>query len=117
MNKLDLTTEQIGKLFEMLKYFYKDEIIDLFVEGNIIFKTFHEDDNLSSIKIPWFEVCLTHLPSKIIFKPGKPLHYCKDTYFRLTDNLIKTFFDEDKKVHPIDFLYKEFEKNFKNDGK
>lgn len=115
MNKIELTTEQIGKLFSMLKNFYKDDLVDTFVDGNILFKVHHEDDNELFIKMHWMEVCLTHLASKIIFKSGKPLHYCKDTYFRLTDNVMKTFFDEDKQVHPVDFLYKEFEKNFTDD--
>ena len=117
MNKISFTAEHSSRLFEMLVFFYKNELINVSNDGNISFKVFHEDDGIPEIKMHWLEVCMTHLASKLIFRSGKPLHFCKDTYFRFTDNLMKTFFQEDKQIHPIDFLYKEFEKNFKDDSK
>lgn len=114
MNKMELTPEQIVKLNEMLSKLYSKDIIgiDNFLsnDNHLLFNSYHGDDGHRIIDIHWFEFCLTHLASKVIFVPGKSLYYCKDTYLRFTDNVMKTFFGDDKQVHPVDFLYTQFQK-------
>jgi len=108
MKKLELTTEHMAKIFDMCNFYYQDLTVTgaVIVDGIILFKNLDKDGTYT--RLHWVELCLTHLSHKIIFNPKKPLHFCKDTHFRMVDELMKLFYDEDKNTHPVDFLHKEY---------
>lgn len=108
MNKLELTAEHMAKIFDMCHHYFPDTIVNgvVIVEGTVSFKDF----NNVVIKLHWLELCLTHLSQKIIFKTSKPKHFAQDNHFRLVDQMMKLFNQEDKYTHPVDYLYKEYQK-------
>ena len=111
MNKIELTAEHMAKIFDMCNYFFVDTVVAgaVIVDGMILFKDFNNEFK----KVHWLELCLTHLSSKVLFTPSRPKHYAQDKHFRLLDNVMKLFNDEDKFTHPVDFIHSEYLKNKK----
>jgi len=111
MKKIELNAEHMAKIFDMCHHYYSDTVVDgaIIVDGIVLFKNI----NGESVKIHWMELCLTHLSKKIIFTPSKPHHFAQDTHFRLVDNLMRLFNNDDKFIHPVDFLHKEYLKQKK----
>lgn len=111
MKKIVLTEEHMAKIFDMCNHYYANAVLAgaVIIDGMIIFKELNGDFT----KIHWMELCLTHLSAKVIFTPSKPKHFAQDTHFRLVDNMMKLFNQEDKFIHPVDFLHNEYLKGKK----
>lgn len=110
MKKLEITPEHMAKIFDMCHYFYPENIVEgtVIINGNILFRVLNEERKPQQIQIHWFELCLTHLSSKIIFDVKKPMYFCKDSHARMLDQLMRVFFEEDKGIHPVDLLHDKF---------
>jgi hypothetical protein len=111
MKKIELNAEHMAKIFDMCNHYYADTVLAgaIIVEGMVLFK----DIKGEFVKIHWMELCFIHLSNKVLFTPTKPKHFAQDTHARLLDNAMKLFNEEDKFIHPVDFLHKEYLKNKK----
>jgi len=111
MNKIELNAEHMAKIFDMCNHYYADTVLAgaIIVDGMVLFKDFKGE----YVKVHWMELCLTHLSSKVFFTPSRPKHYAQDKHFRLLDNVMRVFNDDDKFMHPVDFLHKEYLKDKK----
>jgi hypothetical protein len=111
MKKIELKAEHMAKIFDMCNHYFPERVITgaIIVDGIVLFKDVSGD----FVKLHWIELCLTHLSKKIIFTLSKPKHFAQDTHFRLVDNLMRLFNDDDKFIHPVDFLHNEYLKSKK----
>lgn len=111
MKKMILTAEHMAKIFDMCNYYYPETVVAgaVILDGIVLFKGLDKE----IVKVHWVELCLTHLSNKVFFTPTKPKHYAQDTHFRFVDNIMKLFNNEDKFIHPVDFLHDQYLKNKK----
>lgn len=109
MKSIQLTEEDKSKLLEMCKvlfpeytYGFENDFSDI---GIMEYYTNVEDWKF----IHWFEFCMTHLANEIIYKEEKTLRTCENEHNFMLKQLMNVFYNE-KGIHPIDYLYKEFKK-------
>jgi len=99
MKAIKLTEEQQNKLLEMCRVlfpeyrWYLGKFLRAYIIGND--PDLYKEDK-SDIKIHWFELCITHLRTKL------NLHH--DDMYLTTNPGIDTF------KHTVDYLYEEFKK-------
>ena len=111
MKKIELTAEHMAKIFDMCNYYYENMVVAgaVIVDGIVSFRA----PGGTFLKMHWMELCVTHLSAKIIFVDSKPKHFAQDTHFRLIDQIMRLYNDDDKFTHPVDFLHKEYLKTKK----
>jgi hypothetical protein len=110
MKKIPFTAEHRAKVIEMCDHYQPELRVKgaIFTDRILLYKFGHPMDN-----IHWLEFCLTYLAKEIIFRKDNPNHFAEDTYVRLANNIIRTFENNDKQIHPVDFLHTEFLKRNK----
>ena len=102
MKALTLNQKQKEKLLKMCKALFPEYSIKtkLSVCGNILFG--NGIDKKSTLKIHWFEFCITHLATILYNKLDSPYRGFSILYYR---GMIAQ-----EAKHPIDYLYDEFKK-------
>jgi hypothetical protein len=112
MNKINLTDEQKNKLLQMCNDLFPEyDIAEYFDNTECCF--FLKDGDETCIH--WFELCVIEIPERIA--EGLNTVYPKDNHAFIIDMLMKKMlnFSALKKEHPVDYLYKMYEKTLENE--
>lgn len=135
MKSIDLTTSQKSKLLEMCKKLFPNDKIDSFENNTIKFlinyckKKDCNNDKITYagweevLKIHWFEFCMTHLiiklqnslPDDVVWREqpqyvSNVFGWKKGSKWTLYSDFFFHYPKQINKIHPVDYLYKEFKK-------
>lgn len=112
METLKLTEEHKKKLLEMSKKLFPEYILIGWLNGEDNLELFFSKDSKSSTSIHWFEFCMLHIFPKVqqIYNTEQLATFYYETYGYYQKSNENKDWNHPRFTHPIDFLYKEFQK-------